>query len=110
MARSRPSATSLRSRSPRAGETRQEYDVSGMVALLAPYTGIPAHVLIEESQAMPGQGVRSMWTTGYGYGLWLGVLSALQLPHTRIRPHAWKRALARIFHKKGQTSSKSLIE
>jgi crossover junction endodeoxyribonuclease RuvC len=73
--------------------TKQEYDIPGLVALLAPYSGPQSHVLIEESQAMPGQGVRSMWTIGYGYGLWLGVLAALQLPHTRIRPFVWKRAL-----------------
>jgi crossover junction endodeoxyribonuclease RuvC len=73
--------------------TRQEYDVAGLVELLAPYTGMPAHVVIEESQAMPGQGTRSMFTCGLGMGVWLGVLSALQLPHTRIRPHVWKKAL-----------------
>lgn len=73
--------------------TKQEYDVPGLVALLRPYAGPGAHVLIEESQAMPGQGVRSMWTTGYGFGLWLGVLAALALPYTRIRPPVWKQAL-----------------
>jgi hypothetical protein len=73
--------------------TKQEYDLPGLVALLAPYSGPQSHVLIEESQAMPGQGVRSTWTTGYGYGAWLGVLAALQLPHTRVRPQIWKRAL-----------------
>ena len=73
--------------------TRQEYDVPGMVALLQPYAGLQAHVLLEESQAMPGQGVRSTWTTGYGFGIWIGLLAALQLPHTRVRPAIWKRAL-----------------
>jgi crossover junction endodeoxyribonuclease RuvC len=73
--------------------TKQEYDVPGLVGLLAPYTGSQTHVLIEEAQAMPGQGVRSTWTTGYGYGLWLGVLATLRLPHTRIRPVVWKKAL-----------------
>src|SRR4029453_568845 len=73
--------------------TRQEYDIPGLVALLAPYTGMPAHVVIEESQAMPGQGVRSMFTCGMGMGVWLGVLAALQLPYTRVRPQIWKRAL-----------------
>jgi hypothetical protein len=33
---------------------RQEYDVPGLVALLAPDTGSQTHVLIEEAQAMPG--------------------------------------------------------
>ena len=73
--------------------TRQEYDVPGMVALLQPYAAPQAHVILEESQAMPGQGTRSMFTTGYGFGVWLGILGALGLAHTRIRPHVWKHSL-----------------
>jgi len=49
--------------------------------------------ILEESQAMPGQGTRSMFTVGVGFGLWLGVLAALQMPYTRIRPQVWKKAL-----------------
>jgi crossover junction endodeoxyribonuclease RuvC len=73
--------------------SRQEYDVPGLVALLAPYRGTQTHVVIEEAQAMPGQGTRSMFTCGLGFGVWLGILGALGLAHTRIRPHVWKRAL-----------------
>jgi crossover junction endodeoxyribonuclease RuvC len=72
---------------------RQEYDVPGMVALLQPYAGNGLHVLIEESQAMPGQGVRSMFTVGLGFGVWLGVLATLGIAFTRIRPADWKRHL-----------------
>jgi crossover junction endodeoxyribonuclease RuvC len=72
---------------------RQEYDMPGLVALLAPYGGSQTQVMIEESQPMPGQGVRSMFTCGLGMGVWLGVLAALEIPHTRIRPHVWKKAL-----------------
>ena len=64
-----------------------------MVALLAPYAVPQAHVLLEESQAMPGQGTRSMFTVGLGFGVWLGILAALRLAHTRCRPHVWKRRL-----------------
>lgn len=73
--------------------SRTEYDAPGLVALLAPYAGLQAHVILEESQAMPGQGTRSMFTGGVGFGLWLDVLAALALPHTRIRPAIWKRAV-----------------
>jgi len=73
--------------------TRQEYDVPGLVALLVPYTGQQAHVIIEASQPMPGQGTRSMFTVGLGFGVWLGMLGALGLAHTRVRPHVWKRGL-----------------
>jgi hypothetical protein len=73
--------------------TRQEYDGPGLVGLLAPYAGPQSHVSIEEAQAMPGQGTRSMFTIGLGMGIWLGMLGALGLAHTRIRPHVWKRRL-----------------
>jgi crossover junction endodeoxyribonuclease RuvC len=73
--------------------SRQEYDVPGLVAFLAPYRGPQTHVVIEEAQAMPGQGTRSMFTIGLGMGIWLGVLAALQLPYSRVRPQIWKRAL-----------------
>ena len=72
---------------------KHEYDVPGLVALLAPYRGTQTHVIIEEAQAMPGQGTRSMFTIGLGMGVWLGMLAALPLPHTRVRPATWKRAL-----------------
>jgi hypothetical protein len=74
--------------------TKHQYDVPGMVALLQPYAGAGLHVVIEESQAMPGQGVRSMFTCGYGYGLWLGILGALRIPYTPIRPMVWKKAFS----------------
>ena len=71
--------------------TRHEYDLPGMVQLLQPYAGHGAHVVIEESQAMPGQGVRSTFTTGVGFGAWLALLAALEIPYTRVRPAVWKR-------------------
>jgi predicted RNase H-like nuclease (RuvC/YqgF family) len=49
--------------------SRQEYDIPGLVAFVQPYAGTGLHVVIEESQAMPGQGVRSMFTIGLGVGL-----------------------------------------
>jgi hypothetical protein len=73
--------------------TKKYYNIPGMVALLQPYAGAGLHAVIEESQAMPGQGTRSMFTIGYGYGLWLGILGALQIPYTPIRPGIWKKAL-----------------
>jgi len=42
---------------------------------------------------MPGQGVRSMFTIGVGHGLFLGILAAVGLPYTRVRPAIWKRTL-----------------
>jgi crossover junction endodeoxyribonuclease RuvC len=77
---------------PTSRGSRHEYDLPGMAALLAPYAQ-DAHVCIEEAQAMPGQGVRSMFMIGLGFGAWLGLLGALGLAHTRVRPAIWKRGL-----------------
>ncbi len=69
------------------------YDIPGMVQILAPLACMGAHVTIEQSQPMPGQGVTSMFTTGLGYGLWLGVLTGLKLPYTPVPASMWKKAL-----------------
>ena len=34
-----------------------------------------------------------MFTIGLGMGVWLGILGALGLAHTRVRPALWKRRL-----------------
>ena len=73
--------------------TRTVYDAPGLVELLRPYAGLHSHVYIEEAQAMPGQGSRSMFTTGYGYGLWIGLVTTMQLPYTSVRPGIWKRSM-----------------
>jgi crossover junction endodeoxyribonuclease RuvC len=73
-------------------KTRQDYDPQAMRTLLLPYASGSCHVFIEHQQAMPAQGVSSMFKLGMGYGLWLGVIATLQLPHTIITPAAWKRS------------------
>jgi len=56
-------------------------------------SGTIVSIGIENVHAMPGQGVTSMFSLGLGYGLWIGIISALRLPHTRIEPQTWKKAL-----------------
>ena len=51
------------------------------------------HVGLEKIHSMPGQGVASMFSMGVGYGMWLGIISAFQIPYTLITPQAWKKAM-----------------
>lgn len=60
--------------------------------------GASVHAYIEQVSAMPGQGVTSMFGFGKGFGLWLGILAALQVPYTLVTPQAWKKAM---MHGKG---------
>jgi crossover junction endodeoxyribonuclease RuvC len=48
---------------------------------------------LENVHAMPGQGVTSMFSMGQGFGLWLGIISALRMPYTRIEPMTWKKIM-----------------
>ena len=48
-------------------------------------------VYVEQVGAMPGQGVTSMFTFGEGFGVIKGVLGALSVPYTLVRPQAWKK-------------------
>lgn len=51
------------------------------------------HVFIEQVSAMPGQGVTSMFGFGKGFGLWLGIVAALQMPYTLVTPQRWKKEI-----------------
>jgi len=50
-------------------------------------------VTLEKVGAMPGQGVTSMFSFGRGLGLWEGILNALLIPYTMVRPVTWKKAM-----------------
>lgn len=51
----------------------------------------PTHVYIEKQQSMPGQGVASTFRTGFGYGIYIGMLIASDFDYTIIPPRTWKK-------------------
>ena len=48
-------------------------------------------VVVEQVNAMPGQGVTSMFNFGQSFGVIKGVCAALSLPIYFIRPTKWKK-------------------
>jgi len=51
------------------------------------------HCFLESVHAMKDQGVTGMFNFGKGFGMWIGILAALEIPHTFVTPQAWKKAL-----------------
>lgn len=49
--------------------------------------------VVEQAQAMPGNGVSSMFKYGASFGGILTVLQSLSIPYTLVRPSVWKRSL-----------------
>ena len=68
------------------------HDPTAMANIIRPYT-TRAYVAIEDVHAMPGQGVTSMFQFGVGFGLWQGIIAALQMPVTFYTPQAWKKGV-----------------
>ncbi len=56
-------------------------------------TGINIHVYVELVSSMPKQGVASSFNFGMGYGMWIGVLAALRIPYTLVKPNRWKKEM-----------------
>ncbi len=48
---------------------------------------------LERLNAMPGQGVTSMFSMGQSLGVVLGILAAFEIPTTTIPPRTWQKAL-----------------
>ncbi len=74
------------------GKTKREYQVSQMYEILNMYRS-DSIVAIEKVHSMPRQGVASAFTFGKGYGIWLGLLAALQMPYDEVTPQRWQKEM-----------------
>ena len=53
----------------------------------------PSTIFIEKQQSMPSQGVVSTFRTGFGYGLYIGLIVGSGNKFVEVRPQAWKKDL-----------------
>lgn len=74
---------------------RHTCDPAGMAKLFHHFRARHPTLLVglEKVHSMPGQGVASVFTFGEGFGVWLGILAALNVPHQLITPQRWKRVM-----------------
>jgi crossover junction endodeoxyribonuclease RuvC len=73
------------------GKTR--YHAPEMVRVLRSIKGTSL-VILEKVTSNPKYGhVMSAFTFGIGFGMWLGILAALELPHQLITPQLWKKTV-----------------
>lgn len=70
-----------------------EYLPAEMADLLRCAAPQDIHVFIESVHSMPKQGVSSTFTFGKGFGIWIGIIAALKLPHSFVTPQAWKKTM-----------------
>ena len=71
---------------------RHEFNRVAMVELLSGLNQ-SAKVAIERVNSMPGQGVASTFSFGVGFGIWLGIITALNMPLDLVHPTRWKKVM-----------------
>lgn len=86
---------------------KDQYDIKEMNKILKDAKAISPDIqaIIEQVGAMPGQGVTSMFSMGYGLGIWHSLLIANEIPFVRVRPQEWKPT----FSLKGKEKGASIL-
>ena len=65
-------------------------------------------VVVEQVNAMPGQGVTSMFNFGQSFGVVKGICAALSLPIYFVRPAKWKKHFELINSSKDASRTKAI--
>ena len=65
-------------------------------------------VVVEQVNAMPGQGVTSMFNFGQTFGAIKGICAALNLPIYFVRPSRWKKHFELINSSKDSSRTKAI--
>jgi len=68
----------------------------------------PDRVAIEKVNAMPGQGVTSMFSFGYGAGILEGIVACLGIPFELVTPQRWMKIVLTGLDKSEGTKSSIL--
>ena len=85
----------------------RDYDIQEMKKILREFN--PFFVVIENQISMPGQGLTSTLQTGKGFGIWLGLLAALEVPHQVVSARQWQIQIYTGISSKLETKEKSVI-
>ena len=65
-------------------------------------------VVVEQVNAMPGQGVTSMFNFGQTFGAIKGIIAALKLPIFFVRPSKWKKHFELLKSSKDASRTKTI--
>jgi crossover junction endodeoxyribonuclease RuvC len=73
----------------------KQYDIPRMYAILKGIKEVSKdcglYLVMERSTAMPGQGSVSMFSFGMGFGIWLGLINALEISYALVHPRTWTK-------------------
>ena len=71
------------------------YDTLNIINILKEYSN--ATVIMEQLSARPGQGVSSMFSLGYGCGLFNGLCNSINNKVIVVHPQKWQNSLTKLY-------------
>lgn len=76
-----------------SGSVKNEVDPAGLIKILRSYASADEYVMavVERVNAMPGQGVSSVFSLGDSFGCARSAIAACRFEMTYITPPQWKR-------------------
>jgi crossover junction endodeoxyribonuclease RuvC len=91
----------------KVGKTMRKRLIPSVLAEMLSIEGrLPDHVYLEEVATRPGEGAVGAFSFGRAFGQIEGVLAALDIPYSLVRPNAWKKKL-RLPADKGSTRTRA---
>ena len=88
--------------------SKKEYNVNEMAKFLSSH--LTATIFIEKQLPIPRQSSQSTFKTGYGFGLWIGIIVSLNLPYTIVHPRTWKKKMLKDMAKEKDASRSRAIQ
>lgn len=85
----------------------KDFDIQAIKRYLLEHK--PGLTIVEQQISMPGQGLSSTLQTGKGYGILLGLLAGLEMPHQIVSAKSWQHKLFTGVAAKLDTKAKSEI-
>lgn len=73
--------------------SKSEIDKNEMERLLLSLEELSPVIYIEKQQAMPKQGVTSIFTCGYNYGIITAIVHMCKYPYFEVSPRVWAKTV-----------------
>ena len=91
-------------------KNKKQLNSAQLVALIKEYSNNndDVVVIVEQVNAMPGQGVTSMFNFGQTFGAIKGICAALKLPIFFVRPLKWKKHFELVNSSKDSSRTKAI--
>ena len=91
-------------------KNKRQLNSAQLVSIIKDNTKIDTEiaVVVEQVNAMPGQGVTSMFNFGQTFGAIKGICAALDLPIFFVRPSKWKKHFDLIKSSKDSSRTKAI--